>query len=77
MEQAKGINPIVVEKGEGVYFMTTTERYLDFSSGLMNVNIDMAPCVAAAIMRQMNQISYVSPGCATKVRGELGKNWLQ
>ncbi|MBS1751569.1 MAG: aminotransferase class III-fold pyridoxal phosphate-dependent enzyme [Bacteroidetes bacterium] len=71
----KGINPIVVEKGEGVYFYDYDgKRYLDFSSGLMNVNIGHGhPRVAAAIMRQMNQISYVSPGCATKVRGELGK----
>lgn len=71
----KGINPIVIEKGEGVYFYDYDgKRYLDFSSGLMNVNIGHGhPRVAAAVVRQMNQISYVTPGCATKVRGELGK----
>lgn len=71
----KGINPIVVEKGEGVYFYDYDgNRYLDFSSGLMNVNIGHGhPRVARAVMQQMNQVSYVTPGCATKVRGELGK----
>lgn len=71
----KGIDPIIVEKGEGVYFYDYSgKKWLDFSSGLMNVNIGHGhPRVAAAVLRQMNQISYVTPGCATKSRGELGK----
>ncbi len=71
----KGINPILVEKGEGVYFYDYDgKRWLDFSSGLMNVNIGHGhPRVAAAVLQQMNRISYVTPSCGTKVRGELGK----
>ncbi len=71
----KGINPILVEKGQGVYFYDYEgKKYLDFSSGLMNVNIGHGhPRVAAAVLQQMNQVSYVTPSCATKVRGDLGK----
>jgi taurine--2-oxoglutarate transaminase len=36
----KGIAPIAVKYGEGVYLYDHEgKRYLDFSSGLMNVNI--------------------------------------
>ena len=36
----KGLNPINVERAEGVYFYDYSgKRYIDFSSGLMNANI--------------------------------------
>ncbi|MGK2862179.1 MAG: aminotransferase class III-fold pyridoxal phosphate-dependent enzyme, partial [Chitinophagaceae bacterium] len=36
----KGSNPIAVKNGEGVYLYDYDgKRYIDFSSGLMNVNI--------------------------------------
>jgi taurine---2-oxoglutarate transaminase len=36
----KGSNPIAVKYGEGVYLYDYNgKRYIDFSSGLMNVNI--------------------------------------
>ena len=71
----KGIDPIMVERGEGVYFYDYDgKRYLDFSSGLMNVNIGHGhPGVGAAVLKQMNLVSYVTPSCGTKARGELGK----
>lgn len=71
----KGIEPIIVEKGEGVYFYDYNgKKYLDFSSGLMNVNIGHGhPGVTEAVVKQMNEISYVTPGCGTRIRGELGK----
>lgn len=71
----KGIDPIMVERGEGVYFYDYNgKKYLDFSSGLMNVNIGHGHArVSAAVLKQMNEISYVTPGCGTKIRGELGK----
>jgi taurine---2-oxoglutarate transaminase len=70
-----GNNPIVVERAEGVYLYDADgKRYLDFSSGLMNVNIGHGhPRVAEAVLRQMQQVSYVTPSCVTKVRGDLGK----
>ena len=71
----KGIDPICVQKAEGVYLYDFNgKRYLDFSSGLMNVNIGHGDQrVTDAVVKQMQQVSYVTPGCATQVRGELGK----
>lgn len=71
----KGINPIAVKYGEGVYLYDYDgNRYIDFSSGLMNVNIGHGnQRVTQAVMEQMQQVSYVTPSCVTKVRGDLGK----
>jgi taurine--2-oxoglutarate transaminase len=71
----QGLTPIAVKKGEGVYLYDYDgKRYLDFSSGLMNVNIGHGnPRVTQAVVDQMQQISYVTPACVTKVRGQLGK----
>lgn len=71
----KGINPIAVERGEGVYlFDYDGKRYIDFSSGLMNVNIGHGDQrVTEAVVKQMREVSYVTPSCVTKVRGELGR----
>src|SRR5882672_3666074 len=71
----KGIDPICVQRAEGVYlFDYNGKRYIDFSSGLMNVNIGHGDQrVTEAVVRQMQQVSYVTPSCATQVRGELGK----
>jgi taurine--2-oxoglutarate transaminase len=71
----KGINPIAVQRAEGVYLYDYDgKRYLDFSSGLMNVNIGHGnQRVTAAVVRQMQEVSYVTPSCVTRARGELGK----
>jgi taurine---2-oxoglutarate transaminase len=71
----KGISPIAVKYGEGVYLYDYDgKRYLDFSSGLMNVNIGHGnQRVTEAVVRQMQEVAYITPSCVTKVRGELGK----
>jgi taurine---2-oxoglutarate transaminase len=71
----KGSNPIAVKYGEGVYLYDYDgKRYIDFSSGLMNVNIGHGDQrVTKAVVEQMQQVAYVTPSCVTKVRGELGK----
>lgn len=71
----KGTNPIAVKYGEGVYLYDYDgKRYIDFSSGLMNVNIGHGnQRVTEAVIKQMQEVSYVTPSCVTKVRGELGK----
>ena len=71
----KGIAPIAVKHAEGVYLYDYDgKRYLDFSSGLMNVNIGHGnQRVTEAVVKQMQEVSYVTPSCVTKVRGELGK----
>jgi taurine---2-oxoglutarate transaminase len=71
----KGIAPIAVKYGEGVYLYDYDgKRYIDFSSGLMNVNIGHGnQRVTDAVVKQMQEVAYVTPSCVTKVRGELGK----
>jgi taurine--2-oxoglutarate transaminase len=71
----KGINPIAVKRAEGVYLYDYEgKRYLDFSSGLMNVNIGHGnQRVTTAVAQQMQEVSYVTPSCVTRARGELGK----
>ena len=71
----KGLNPIAVEHAKGVYLYDYDgKKYLDFSSGLMNVNIGHGDQrITKAVMKQMEQVSYVTPASVTKVRGELGK----
>src|SRR5215467_8584676 len=71
----KNIDPIAVKYGEGVYLYDYDgKRYLDFSSGLMNVNIGHGDQrITQAVVKQMQEIAYVTPNCVTKVRGELGR----
>ena len=71
----KGIAPIAVKHAEGVYLYDYDDkRYIDFSSGLMNVNIGHGDQrITDAVVKQMQEVSYVTPSCVTKVRGELGK----
>jgi taurine--2-oxoglutarate transaminase len=71
----KNLHPIAVKYGEGVYLYDYDgKRYLDFSSGLMNVNIGHGnQRVTSAVAEQMRQVSYVTPSCITKARGALGK----
>ncbi len=71
----KGIAPIAVKYAEGVYLYDYDDkRYIDFSSGLMNVNIGHGnQRITDAVVKQMQEVSYVTPSCVTKVRGELGK----
>lgn len=70
-----GLSPLNIEKAEGVYLYDRDgKRYLDFSSQLMNVNIGHGNSkVRDAVVKQMDEVSYVFPGAATKARGELGK----
>lgn len=71
----KNISPIAVKYAKGVYLYDYDDkRYVDFSSGLMNVNIGHGnQRITEAVVRQMQEVSYVTPYCVTKVRGELGK----
>jgi taurine--2-oxoglutarate transaminase len=74
-----GQNPIAVEYAKGVYLYDYDgKRYIDFSSGLINVNIGHGDQrITEAVVKQMQEVSYVTPSCVTKVRGELGKKLAQ
>jgi taurine---2-oxoglutarate transaminase len=69
------VNPIPMTRAEGVYFWDADgNRYIDFSSQLMNLNIGhQHPKVVAAIQAQAAQLCYAHPSMATEPRGRLGK----
>ena len=69
------VNPIPVDRAEGVYFWDTNgKRYLDFSSQLMNTNIGhQHPKVVKAIQDQAAKLCFVHPCNTTDVRARLGK----
>jgi taurine--2-oxoglutarate transaminase len=71
----KGINPIAIERAEGVYLYDyDCNKIIDFSSGLMNVNIGHGnQRITEAVVKQMQEVAYVTPSCVTKARGDLGK----
>lgn len=71
----KGIAPLAIKHAEGVYLYDYDgNRIIDFSSGLMNVNIGHGnQRITQAVVKQMQEVAYVTPSCVTKVRGELGK----
>ncbi|MCF6280085.1 MAG: aminotransferase class III-fold pyridoxal phosphate-dependent enzyme [Flavobacteriaceae bacterium] len=70
-----GLNPINASHAKGSYvYDRDGKKYLDFSSQLMNVNIGHGnQRIADAVVKQMQEVSYVFPGMATDVRGKLGK----
>ncbi len=69
------INPIVIDRAEGVYFWDPDgKRYLDFNSQLMSINIGHGnQRVADAIAEQANKLAFAAPQFATEVRGRLGQ----
>ena len=66
--------PIPVARAEGVYFWTPEgQRFLDFNSQLMCVNIGHGDTrVVKAIQDQAAQLAYISPFMATEPRARLG-----
>src|ERR1043165_8878465 len=70
-----GLNPLNIKGAKGVWLYDRSgKKILDFSSQLMNMNIGHGhPRVKEAVMKQMDEVSFVHPGMITKARGELGK----
>lgn len=70
-----GLNPIDIASAKGVWLNARDGRqYIDFSSQLVNVNIGHGhPKVTEAVIKQMNEVSYVYPGMVTEARGKLGR----
>lgn len=71
----KGTNPLAIKRAEGVYLYDYDgNRILDFSSGLINMNIGHGDQrITNAVVKQMQEVAYVTPGCVTKARADLGK----
>jgi taurine---2-oxoglutarate transaminase len=66
--------PIIV-RGEGSYLYDDRgRRYLDFSAGLVAVNLGHAhPAVAAAIAEQAHRLTYAAPTFGNDKRAELAR----
>jgi taurine---2-oxoglutarate transaminase len=69
------VNPIVIERAEGVYLYDHDgNKIIDFSSGLMSVNIGHGDQrVTEAVVEQMKKVSFVTPTCTTEVRAKLSR----
>jgi taurine---2-oxoglutarate transaminase len=69
------ISPLPVAHAEGRYFTTFDgDRYLDFASQLVNVNIGHShPKVVAAIQEQAARLATIGPPMATQPRSELAR----
>ena len=68
-------NPIAVERAEGVYlYEIGGKKIIDFSSGLMSVNIGHGDQrVTDAVVAQMQKVSFVTPSCTTEIRAKLSR----
>jgi taurine---2-oxoglutarate transaminase len=68
-----GRNPPVIVRGEGSsLYDERGKRYIDFSAGLVAVNLGHAhPGVAAAIAEQAGKVAYVAPSLGNDQRARL------
>jgi taurine---2-oxoglutarate transaminase len=74
-EAQGGPAPAVIDRAEGCYlYRADGTRVLDFSSGLVNVNIGHSdPRVVDAIARQAGRLTFVNPSFSTDVRARLAQ----
>ncbi len=70
-----GLNPIAVEKAEGIYFYDYDgARYSDMSSQLVNLNLGYGNKeIADAIKEQIDKYCFIGPSFATESRSTLAK----
>ena len=73
------LNPMCIAGAQGCYFWDYDgNRYLDFSSQLVNTNIGhQHPKVVAAIQEQAAKLSTVAPQHANDARGEAAKRIVE
>lgn len=71
----KGLNPIPVEKGEGIYFWDYDgNRYSDMSAQLVNINLGFGnKDIADAIKEQVDKFCFVGPSYGAEPRAKLAK----
>jgi taurine---2-oxoglutarate transaminase len=70
----EAVNPTPVVRAEGVYFWDANgKRYLDMNSQAMCCNIGHGNRrVIEAIKAQAEELAYMGPGTATRIRAEIG-----
>lgn len=71
----KGIDPIPIEKTDGIYMWDYDgNRYTDMSSQLVNLNVGHGNrAIIDAIKEQAEKYCYLSPSYGSEPRGELAK----
>ncbi len=71
----KGLDPIPIEKAEGIYMWDFDgNRYTDMSSQLVNLNVGHGNRqIIDAIKEQAEKYCYLSPAYGSEPRGELAK----
>lgn len=71
----KGLSPIVVDGGEGIYFWDVDgRRYTDMSSQLVNLNLGFGnKDIVDAIKEQTEKYCFVGPSYASEPRAKLAK----
>lgn len=75
----KNINPISVEKAEGIYFWDYDEnRYSDMSSQLVNMNLGFGnKAIGDAIKEQVDKFCFVGPSYGAESRAKLSKKIIE
>ncbi|TMC57926.1 MAG: aminotransferase class III-fold pyridoxal phosphate-dependent enzyme [Chloroflexi bacterium] len=69
-----GLKQVVIDRAEGSWLYSGQRRILDFSSGLVNVNLGHGhPKVVRAIQEQAERLCYVTPGFGEEQRAELAR----
>lgn len=71
----RNLNPIPVEKGDGIYFWDTDgRRYTDMSSQLVNMNLGFGnKAIGDAIKAQVDKFCFASPSYAVEPRAKLAE----
>src|SRR3981081_3991303 len=68
------LSPLVITSAKGSWLHAGERRILDFSSGLINVNLGHGhPKVVRAIQEQAERLCYVTPSSGEERRAELAR----
>lgn len=75
----RNVNPIPVEKGEGIYFWDYDgNRYSDMSSQLVNMNLGFSnKAIGDAIKEQVDKYCFVGPSFGAESRAKLAKKIIE
>lgn len=75
----KNINPIPVEKADGIYFWDYDgNRYSDMSSQLVNMNLGFGnKAIGDAIKEQVDKFCFVGPSYGAESRAKLAKKVIE
>ncbi len=75
----KALNPIVVEKAEGIFFWDADgKKYYDMSAQLVNMNVGHGnKKIIKAIQEQAEKMPFMGPAYAVDVRAELARKIIE